>query len=55
MTSQLAKEQVDVVEEALEMATSGAAGGQENPNRRGNALYRLSLEYLNNVGGKTLE
>ena len=55
MTFQLAKEQVDVVEEALETATSGVAGGQDNPNRRGNALYRLSLEYLNNIGGKTLE
>ena len=55
MTFQLAKEQVDVVEEALEMATSDASGGMENPNPRGNALYRLSLEYLDNLGGKALE
>jgi ParB family chromosome partitioning protein len=55
LTFQLSNDQLEVVEKALARTMPGTAGGQENPNRRGNALYRLSLEYLNNVGGKTLE
>lgn len=46
MTIQLLPSQVDVVEEALERALAGATKSDENPNRRGNALYHLCTEYL---------
>ena len=41
----------DVVEEALETAMAGATKNNDNPNRRGNALYHLCQQYLQTIRG----
>ena len=46
MTFQLVPSQLDVVEEAFERVMAGATKDGSNPNRRGNALYQLCLDYL---------
>ncbi|MBI4337351.1 MAG: ParB N-terminal domain-containing protein [Chloroflexi bacterium] len=48
---QLTSGQLEVVEEALEQALAGATRTEENPNRRGNALYELCLGYLGRGSG----
>ena len=46
LTFQLIPDQLDVVEKAVEKAMTEVLGDDTNPNRRGNALYLLCLEYL---------
>ena len=46
MIFQLSGEQVDVVETAMRRAMNELSGEESNPNRRGNALYRLCRSYL---------
>lgn len=55
MTIQLLPTQLEVVEEALERALAGATKNEENPNRRGNALFQLCTEYLNTNADKETE
>jgi ParB family chromosome partitioning protein len=43
---QLASSQLQMVEEALERANSESSTDSTNPNRRGNALYKLCKTYL---------
>ncbi len=47
LTFQLAPSQLEIVEEAMNRAMARATGDEANPNRRGNALYQMCLEYLN--------
>ena len=49
MTIQLHSTQVEVVEEALETAMAGAVKNNDNPNRRGNALYHLCQQDLQTI------
>ena len=46
MTFQLSEAQVAVVEEAMDGAMAGLSGEEDNPNRRGNALYLVCTSYL---------
>ena len=50
MTFQMSKEQVGVVEEALTETSSSGESELDNPNQRGNALYRLCSNYLKYKG-----
>ena len=46
LTFQLIPDQLEVVEKALEKAMTEVSADYTNPNRRGNALYLLCLDYL---------
>ncbi len=46
VTFQLATDQLEVVEEAMERAMAGITGSDSNPNRRGSALFALCKSYL---------
>jgi ParB family transcriptional regulator, chromosome partitioning protein len=49
MTFQLSRDQVDLVDEAMETVMAGVSdeAEQANPNKRGNALYQLCRAYIN--------
>ena len=49
MTFQISDVQKMVVEEALEKAQAGVTKVEENPNKRGNALFLLCKSYLKTV------
>lgn len=51
LTFQLAKSQLEVVEEAMERVMGVVTHDGSNPNRRGNALYILCKTYLELVDG----
>lgn len=53
MIFQLTPMQLEVVEEALEMTIAGATIEEENPNKRGNALYLVCRIYLESDGTYT--
>ena len=53
LTFQLVPSQLEVIEEAIELATVGTTGEGSNPNKRGNALYALCRQYL--AGSQTNE
>ena len=46
LTFQLTPDQLEVVEEALERTMDGAAKPNANPNRRGNALFKICKTFL---------
>lgn len=46
MTIQLHPSQLETVEEALERVMTGVTKNEENPNKRGNALFALCQQYL---------
>ena len=46
LTFQLVPSQLEVIEEAIELAVVGTTGEGSNPNKRGNALYALCRQYL---------
>ena len=50
MIFQLSDSQLESVEEAITRVSADTASDRSNPNRRGNALYRLCLEYLKREG-----
>ena len=52
MTFQLSRDQVEVVDEAMEIVMAGVPDDVErsNPNRRGNALYELCRIYMQDRG-----
>ena len=45
-TAQLTKNQIEVVEEAMARVMAGPTNHGDSPNRRGNALYQICLNYL---------
>jgi len=49
LTFQLSDSQKEVVEEALERVVAGVTKAEENPNKRGNALYLLCRTYLETI------
>ena len=53
LTFQLVPSQLEVIEEAIELAVVGTTGEGSNPNKRGNALYALCRQYL--AGSQTNE
>ena len=53
LTFQLAPSQLEVIEEAIELAVAGTTGEGSNPNKRGNALYAPCRQYL--AGSQTNE
>ena len=52
MIFQLSGEQVEVVEKAMRRAVNELCDEETNPNRRGNALYRLCRSYLGRDEGE---
>ncbi len=50
VTFQLANDQLETVEEAMERAMTGVTGNGSNPTRRGNALFELCKSYLDRAG-----
>lgn len=48
---QLSVQQLETVEEALECVMRGVTKSGDNPNRRGQALYQLCLDYLRRQKG----
>ncbi len=52
MTFQLASDQVEIVAEAMDSVMGDAADEGSNPNRRGNALFRICREHLDVTGGE---
>ena len=50
MTFQLANDQLEIVEEAMERAMAGVTHNGSNPTKRGNALFELCKSYLDETG-----
>ena len=52
MTFQLASDQVEIVAEAMDSVMGDEDDEGSNPNRRGNALFRICREHLDVTGGE---